>query len=445
MNFLIKSIKYLLIFILLIMIYNFSLYLVSLFPSSMIYENCVKSANQMKKEDYAYVIAFPYNVDNATDALIINEAYSIDNTNPVESYLKVRKNYNKDMVEYQQKDTTHDLLTYSKNKVDADGNPVADDGYYIFAELFETLSGNLITSVNYARYYHGYLVIYRPLLLLFDAFGIRVLSFIMFLILFVVLAYELYKKLGKFAMFAICFSLIAFDYLATSYSLQQAPIMALTIITSIIVLLKIEKYDWDSLTLLLFIAGSLACFFDFLTTPTLTLALPLLIYVLYQSREKHYSNKELFLKVFKACVVWAIGYLLTWISKWIICDLFTDAEVIKLAIEQVKYRSVGAPRTEIEYILLFVKHLSFTSVLSIVLVFILDILLKKKVIIISKGKTFCDNKPIVLFVCLVPIFWCFVTFNHFINHSMLSYKNFMFIFVLVFLLFFEGMAEREHK
>jgi len=439
MKYFLKTVNYVLIFVLLIAIYNFLLYATSLFPSSLIYENCVKSAEQMKKEGYAYYVLFPYTIDNATDALMINEAYSIDSSAPLESYLKVRKNYNKDVVKHQLPDTSHDLLTYSQNKTDENGKPMSDNGYFIIDELIETLNKNLTTSVNYARYYHGYLIFYRPLLLLFDAFGIRVLNLILFLIAFLILAYELYKKLGKFNMFAICFSLIAFDYFATSYSLQQAPIMLLSVIASIIVLKRIDKLDWNKLFYIAFIVGSITCFLDFLTTPTLTLALPLLIYVLYHSKEQHYTNKELFIKVFTSCVLWAIAYVLTWISKWIIVDLFTDANVIGSALEQIKYRSIGVPRTEIEYIQVLIKHLCFSFAFCIVMILIIDILIKNKIILARNNKTFLENKMIILFVCIIPILWCFVSFNHFINHSMLSYKNFMLILAYLLLIFFEKM------
>ena len=184
--------------------------------------------------------------------------------------------------------------------------------------------------------------------------------------------------------------------------------MLLSIIASIIVLKKIDKLDWNKLFYFTFAVGSITCFLDYLTTPTLTLALPLLIYVIYCSREQHYSNKDLFVKTFLACVSWAIGYAFTWISKWVIADTFTDANVIKSALEQIKYRSIGLPRTEVEYIQVLIKHLCFSFAFCVIMVLILDTLLQKKIILFGNNKPYNENKTVVLFVCIVPILWCFV-------------------------------------
>lgn len=76
---------------------------------------------------------------------MINEAYSIDNTNPIYSYMTVRKNYNKEITKNSMKDISEELISINSSEYDPVG------------ELEEFLNGNIDTSVNYARYWHGYL------------------------------------------------------------------------------------------------------------------------------------------------------------------------------------------------------------------------------------------------------------------------------------------------
>ena len=436
MNFLVKLLKYICVFIILILSYNLLLNLVSLFPSSIIYANCLKSAIRLDKEKGFYFVVPPYFVDNWTDSLIINEAYSIDNSSPTESYLKVRKNYCPATI-YELPDMIGELSTYSENKFDENNMPVPDTDYNIIKELYNTLNNNSYISPSYTRYYHGYLVLFRPLLIFFDIIGIRTLLFICFIILFIIFAIKMYKTLGKQYMFAFCISLIAFDFFATSYSLQQSLVLVITIVTSIIILSHYQKLPWDKMTLLLFVVGSITNYFDFLTAPTLTLALPLLIYVLCKTKEEKYSNKELFLNVIKVCIMWSIGYAFTWISKWVICNLLIDSQTLKSAIEQINYRSVGEIANH-SRIILMLEHCFVLIDWHIIIAFILEFIYRKKHKRNNVAPFNINNKLVLAFVCTIPIFWSIITKNHFYYHIYFTYKNLIGLSILFFLLFIEA-------
>ena len=137
------------------------------------------------------------------------------------------------------------------------------------------------------------------------------LQLIVFIALFALLVFLLYKKLGKRIMFAICLPLNLCGYFFISYSLQQAPAYMVMMIFAIIVTSKLGKWDWDKLIYSAMIVGSLTCFFDFLTTPILTLVLPLIIFVLYYCKEKTIKNKDLFYKVAQVCISWGLRF---WIN-----------------------------------------------------------------------------------------------------------------------------------
>jgi len=88
--------KYIIIFIIVVMIYNFLLTIACSFNSEKIKENVEESSKILTEEtNIKKVELFSHDVylDNYTDALMVNICYSIDNNKPIESYLLARKNY----------------------------------------------------------------------------------------------------------------------------------------------------------------------------------------------------------------------------------------------------------------------------------------------------------------------------------------------------------------
>lgn len=98
--------------------------------------------------------------------------------------------------------------------------------------------------------------------------------------------------------------------------------------------------------LLLFVAGSLTAFFDLMTTPMLTLGIPLLVML---ADEKNQGNS--FWSIIKEIIVisifWGLGYASTWIFKWILATWLTGTNVIADAISISKYRINGDVSGEI--------------------------------------------------------------------------------------------------
>lgn len=173
--------KYLFAFVFLIMIYNLSLFLVSL-PSKTnnLYNNCLESAITLKNEGGFYTPILLETIDNHSDALIVNESYSIDNENPIESYLLVRRSFDKDITKYIVPDQYGNLSSFYLNQVDENDNPIPDYDLGVFShclELYNFMTGKMNIATEYARYWHGYLLLFRPLLYIFNITQIRFLLF----------------------------------------------------------------------------------------------------------------------------------------------------------------------------------------------------------------------------------------------------------------------------
>ena len=112
-----EVLKYTLIFGLLIILYISLLYVASLFPSSKIKENVQKSAEILVVEtEYSQKTFLGRQIpaDNYTDSLMINNAYSIDNHDPLYSALIVRRNYNPSIT---RETLTDEILAWVSNSL----------------------------------------------------------------------------------------------------------------------------------------------------------------------------------------------------------------------------------------------------------------------------------------------------------------------------------------
>ncbi len=179
--------KYIGIFISMIVIFCITLTITSLIPKEALTKKTKESAeilNEQTNNLIIYINNRPTKFDNYTDSLMINTAYSIDNTTPFYSSMVARKNYIKGKTEIIYPDTTGELPSSSKYKTI---NQVGD--------LNDTVNNDVTESFEYGRYWHGYLIFLRPLLMIFNITQIRAILFVIYAILAIILLYNIYIKI----------------------------------------------------------------------------------------------------------------------------------------------------------------------------------------------------------------------------------------------------------
>ena len=91
-----------------------------------------------------------------------------------------------------------------------------------------------------------------------------------------------------------------------------------------------------SANLTFFVLGSLTAYFDLLTAPMLTLGLPLLVMLALKPKEK---LSGAFKGLTLASLLWAVGYGLTWVTKWILATLLTSENIWKDGFHNLSNRS----------------------------------------------------------------------------------------------------------
>ncbi|RDU22162.1 hypothetical protein DWV06_16665 [Anaerosacchariphilus polymeriproducens] len=308
----------------------------------------------------------------------------------------------------------------------------------ILQKAIKTQSNPLIYAMdidNYARYWHGYHTLTRILLVFFNILQIRYLLMMVFYLLFGITCILLYKRFKLAGTIPFILSMISIYPNTVNTSLQFSSVFLLTLIFTDIILIFYEKINLKKL-LLFYIFGSITNFFDLLTTPLLTLGIPLLFVLLLS--ETQLKNK--LFTILKLSISWAAGYGFTWIGKWLFGSLILQKNVFTEAIESIFIRTNGTETYSLDRKFTYLANwqniippfsLKYVLVLFLLLGIALCVLCKKYA---ATRKVMLQILPLLI-VGVYPFIWYYVLGNHSQVHHFFTYRT-QLIFSLAVLLFF---------
>lgn len=406
MKFFKELLKYIFVFILMIVIAWGALYITALIPRDKIQAKSAESAEilYLEKDEYNMKINFR-NVlmHNYTDAIMLNTVYSIDTNNIVESIIKCRRNYLPGITEY-----------IFEDKV---GNLVGDDGDHLFLveEYWNTLNEVSKNSYEYGRYWHGYMILLRPMLLFFNVTQIRIILTLILLISLIILAIFLSKETNKCMGILLLIAFISTDILCFFGNIQGVLVMLISVITAIFVANK--KITLKNINIIFFIVGGLTAYFDFLTTPLITFLLPIIIFF---TINKENNIKECLKHYILSAVAWGLGYILLWALKWIICDVVYDLGMIKIAIEQIIFRISSTELIVEKYQSLFAIIYNILYAINPINLVLFCIGMAH--IFINISSIMKQYKFHYLISSFLVFMWYAVFANHSVQHSLYTYR-----------------------
>lgn len=385
-----------------------------LVPRSAMRENVYESNKTLQDEGtYPFILGGSdkhWEVDNYTNAIMVNIAFT-DNGSLFESAFGG----------YQHAST---------------GNTLPDLDSYV-----DQGKSGYISS--YPRYWHGWLVVIRPLLTILNLQQIRMVLFAAMTAAIAGVAILITRARRNSAIVSVGFAVMmaCLSYPAICFSMSLWFSFAVALVFMLLVahddihenrLLKVTKTSFGRFPLFMFYAGAITVFLDFLCTPVVSLGLPLALFIYLHSNDDWVKNiKQMALLIVCSAIAWGAGYILLWIAKWALASLTLGWNVFDDAIHQLFLRSsthtsnaggsVNFSRS---------KAISDNAQLllpgwarSILLVGLLAVALY-----LIKNRKHCKSFNVVpllglIVTAVIPYAWFFVTANHCFVHAWFTWRN----------------------
>ena len=190
---------------------------------------------------------------------------------------------------------------------------------------------------SYARYWHGYLIWLRPLLLVLTYGQVRVVNYIVFFALAGALLWRLWKVCGRWPAVWFAASQLAVSAFFAPRQVQFFTCFAIGYAACLWVLAKPRAAG--TLAVGLVAVGVCTSFLDLLVTPILTLGLPLTVWLLDPRVPGGQAPLRRCGAVAGGAVCWGAGYALCWASKWVLAGLVTGQDIVGDALHQAAVRT----------------------------------------------------------------------------------------------------------
>lgn len=373
------------------------LVLAYLIPTDKIKENVKSSVSIFSKEQSYYILVDGYEctkLDNFTDAIMLSNAFYDGNESAVEKAIHGYR-YN-----------------------DNSGERPAEQ----LVKFFQDTNGEW-EKYSYARYWHGYLVILKPVLLFFSYLGIRTINKIIQTLLIVFILYLMLKRNIKKYILPFLISIFVIVPPAISMSLQFSTNIYITLVTLIILLIFYEKLKSKYIYVFLII-GMVTSFLDFLTCPILTLGMPLIFFIILNENDWKQDIKDIII----LSIMWGIGYLGMWAGKWALTSIFMHEnffakDIIQKIIERSSNETPYESFNKLDVLSRNVKMINNIPNILIITLYLGFIICKS-----YKDKS-CITKNNVLkiipllLIAAMPLVWYIFASNHSYIHYWFTYRS----------------------
>jgi len=181
----------------------------------------------------------------------------------------------------------------------------------------------------YPRYWHGYLLYLKPLLLVFNYQQIRQLLQLVHLGAMLWAALLLGKRGKGRYIFPLLLTYVFWNPSAYMLSLHFTPNCLLATLQLIFILLNEKKYQ-ENLRLWFyhfFVVGCLTVYFDMLTFPLVTFGVPMAFLLSQYVPSMTKGIRQLM----GSGIAWGMGYASMWCSKWVLGTVITGENIFPIA------------------------------------------------------------------------------------------------------------------
>lgn len=341
-------------------------------------------------------------LDNFTDALMIQNAIHPSSGRTLEDVLLANHMAYSDVMI-----PVDDLMTETSTPLPKEGTPS-----------------------EYMRYWHGYLLFLKPLLLVMDYSGIRILNLMLQTGLFILLLFLIKRR--RLANFLIPFlaSWLAISPWILPFSMQLSTVYYIALAGTNIMLLLWNKIK-NNIYIYFLILGLLTSYFDYLTWPLITLGLPLIFYLLMEQLDLKKSLRTTCIDTGLLCINWGIGYGCMWAMKWVITELVLHNGALTQAFGAAVYRSSSesdVPGSWLSTSMVWEQNVQctfyplFLLVLAACILFLAVRLFRRSSRQIQVKLQLHCVLPF-LFTAVLPFLWYSVLKNHSYVHASLTFRS----------------------
>ena len=182
----------------------------------------------------------------------------------------------------------------------------------------------VLPQVYYGRYWHGSTFVMRWLLQVEDYTWLRLAFYVLSSLLLLWVCVALWRRLGALVAASYLLSLLLVNVFIMQLSIQFLPVLLIALGATLWVLYRVKTPS--QMLLALFVTGVLTTFFDLLTCPVLTWGMPMCVYLLMH--EEDAVGRQLVVAG-GASMLWAVGYGVSWVTKWVLATLTTGENVLR--------------------------------------------------------------------------------------------------------------------
>lgn len=283
---------------------------------------------------------------------------------------------------------------------------------------------NMMDVKDYARYWHGYLILVRPLLCVLKYKYIKYVSMLLCFVLLCIAYQKVSEVTNQGVGIGFVLALSMGNIIVVPLLFQYMSMYYLTVISVILYCIFYQKRKVNP-GLFFMVVGSLTNFFDFLTSPLNSLGILLVLAFLLYVREMETSFRERIRFLIQKSFAWVCGYGFTWLAKWCVASVILQRNMIADAFTTILFRTVGNEEYPTNRIEMLRQNLGYMLpkggrlVLGIIVLCWLVLLLKRRY---ESREKLVAYLP-VLICAVYPFLWYLVLANHSQIHSYFTYRT----------------------
>ena len=374
-------------------------------PTSAMAESAARSTEVLSQEGLypSPIPGFSLQLDNWTDSLMINQAsYSYEHItdSPVIAAME----------------------NYRYFDEEANGSFELDN----LAAYWSSSEHNDGSYASYSRYWHGYLVVLKPLLALgMDLSSIRILNAVTQIILIAATISLLMLRHLKRFIIPYIIVLVAIFWPLVPLSMQYSNCFYVMSIGCIGILLAPGYLNRSIFPYAFFAAiGAITSYFDLLTYPLITLGIPLLTFIFRLFSEEAYASiADISKHVVILSFCWIIGYGGMWIAKWVLASIILGKDIVADAARSASIRTGQADHSA-TILGALGKNFGSLEKTGVGIPF-LAVLVCSGLYAFASGmpkKKSCSALIPFLIISLMPVIWIAVLSNHSYIHNWMTYR-----------------------